>query len=114
MTADLLLLLTAAIWGFAFVAQRLGNLYMGPFTFNTIRFSLGALALMPLLLWQRHKGIDRSKMPLRKLALQMLAPGLLLFTGASLPQVGFLGTTAGKAGFITGLYVELVPLLDLT
>ncbi len=114
MTADLLLLLTAAIWGFAFVAQRLGNLYMGPFTFNAIRFSLGALALLPLLLWQRRKGVDRPAVPLRKLALPMLATGLVLFAGASLQQVGLLGTTAGKAGFITGLYVVLVPLLALT
>lgn len=114
MTADLLLLLTAAIWGFAFVAQRLGNAYMGPFTFNAIRFSLGALALLPLLLWQRKKGVDRPQAPLRKLALPMLATGLVLFTGATLQQVGLLGTTAGKAGFITGLYVILVPLLALT
>ena len=114
MTADLLLLLTAAIWGFAFVAQRLGNLYMGPFTFNAIRFSLGALALVPLLLWQRRKGVDRPSVPLRKLIWPMLATGLLLFAGASLQQVGLLGTTAGKAGFITGLYVVLVPLLALT
>ena len=114
MTADLLLLLTAAIWGFAFVAQRLGNLYMGPFTFNAIRFSLGAVALVPLMLWQRRKSVDQPKVPLRKLALPMLATGLLLFTGASLQQVGLLGTTAGKAGFITGLYVVLVPLLALT
>ena len=114
MTADLLLLLTAAIWGFAFVAQRLGNLYMGPFTFNAIRFSLGALALVPLLFLQRRKGIDRPALPLRKLALPMLATGLVLFAGATLQQVGLLGTTAGKAGFITGLYVVLVPLLALT
>lgn len=114
MTADLLLLLTAAIWGFAFVAQRLGNLYMGPFTFNAIRFSLGALALVPLLIWQRRKGVDRPTVPLRKLAWPILATGLLLFAGASLQQVGLLGTTAGKAGFITGLYVVLVPLLALT
>jgi drug/metabolite transporter (DMT)-like permease len=45
--ADLLLLLTAVIWGFAFVAQRVGMDHMGPFTFNGIRFSLGALALLP-------------------------------------------------------------------
>jgi len=114
LTADLLLLLTAAIWGFAFVAQRLGNAYMGPFTFNAIRFSLGAIALLPLLLWQKKQGLDRPKAPLRKLALPMLATGLVLFTGASLQQVGLLGTTAGKAGFITGLYVILVPLLALT
>jgi drug/metabolite transporter (DMT)-like permease len=109
-----LLLLTAAIWGFAFVAQRLGNIYMGPFTFNAIRFSLGALALVPLLLWQRRKGIDRPALPLCKLALPMLATGLVLFAGATMQQVGLLGTSAGKAGFITGLYVVLVPLLALT
>ncbi len=114
MTADLLLLLTAAIWGFAFVAQRLGNAYMGPFTFNAIRFSLGAIALLPLLFRQKKQGVDRPQAPLRKLALPMLATGLVLFTGASLQQVGLLGTTAGKAGFITGLYVILVPLLALT
>jgi drug/metabolite transporter (DMT)-like permease len=108
------LLLTAAIWGFAFVAQRLGNAYMGPFTFNAIRFSLGALALVPLLLWQRKKGVDRPQVPLRKLIWPLLAIGVILFAGASLQQVGLLGTTAGKAGFITGLYVILVPLLALT
>jgi drug/metabolite transporter (DMT)-like permease len=108
------LLLTAAIWGFAFVAQRLGNAYMGPFTFNAIRFSLGAVALVPLLLWQRKKGVDRPQVPLRKLVWPMLAIGVILFAGASLQQVGLLGTTAGKAGFITGLYVILVPLLALT
>lgn len=114
MTADLLLLLTAAIWGFAFVAQRLGNAYMGPFTFNAIRFSLGAIALLPLLFRQKKQGVDRPQALLRKLALPMLATGLVLFAGASLQQVGLLGTTAGKAGFITGLYVILVPLLALT
>jgi drug/metabolite transporter (DMT)-like permease len=113
LTADLLLLLTAAIWGFAFVAQRLGNAYMGPFTFNAIRFSLGTVALLPLFFWQKKRGVDQPKVPLRKLALPMLAIGLVLFTGASLQQVGLLGTTAGKAGFITGLYVILVPLLAL-
>ena len=114
MTADLLLLLTAAIWGFAFVAQRLGNVYMGPFTFNAIRFSLGAISLLPLLFWQKKQGVDRPKVPFRKLMGPMLAIGLLLFAGASLQQVGLLGTTAGKAGFITGLYVILVPLMALT
>jgi drug/metabolite transporter (DMT)-like permease len=114
LTADLLLLLTAAIWGFAFVAQRLGNVYMGPFTFNAIRFSLGAISLLPLLFWQKKQGVDRPKVPFRKLMGPMLAIGLLLFAGASLQQVGLLGTTAGKAGFITGLYVILVPLMALT
>ncbi len=114
MTADLLLLLTAAIWGFAFVAQRIGNAYMGPFTFNAIRFSLGAVALMPLLYWQRKRSVDPPQVPWRKLAVPVLLTGLALFAGATLQQVGLLGTTAGKAGFITGLYVILVPLLALT
>ena len=108
------MLLTAAIWGFAFVAQRVGNAYMGPFTFNAIRFSLGAVALLPLLFWQRKKGVDLPQVHWRKLAFPVLLTGLVLFAGATLQQVGLLGTTAGKAGFITGLYVILVPILALT
>jgi drug/metabolite transporter (DMT)-like permease len=114
LTADFLLLLTAAIWGFAFVAQRVGNATMGPFTFNAIRFSLGAVALLPLLFWQRKKDADLPKLHWRKLAVPVLLTGLALFAGATLQQVGLLGTTAGKAGFITGLYVILVPILALT
>jgi drug/metabolite transporter (DMT)-like permease len=114
LTADFLLLLTAAIWGFAFVAQRVGNAYMGPFTFNAIRFSLGAVALLPLLFRQRKKAVDLPQVHWRKLVLPVLLTGLVLFTGATLQQVGLLGTTAGKAGFITGLYVILVPILALT
>lgn len=86
---------------------------MGPFTFNAIRFSLGAVALLPLLLWQRKRGIDRPQVPWRKLALPMLLTGLALFAGATMQQIGLIGTTAGKAGFITGLYVILVPLTAL-
>lgn len=114
MRADLLLLLTAAIWGFAFVAQRLGNAHMGPFTFNAIRFSLGSLALLPLLLWQRKRETRKPKPSFRKTILPAFLTGLALFVGATLQQVGLLGTTAGKAGFITGLYVILVPLVALT
>jgi drug/metabolite transporter (DMT)-like permease len=114
LNADLLLLLTAAIWGFAFVAQRLGNDYMGPFTFNAIRFTLGAVALLPLLFWRRKHESKRPEMPFRKALLPALLTGLALFAGATLQQVGLLGTTAGKAGFITGLYVILVPLVALT
>jgi drug/metabolite transporter (DMT)-like permease len=114
LTADFLLLLTAAIWGFAFVAQRVGNATMGPFTFNAIRFSLGAVALLPLLFWQRKKDADLPKLHWRKLAVPVLLTGLALFAGATLQQVGLLGTTAGKVGFITGLYVILVPILALT
>lgn len=113
MTADILLLITAAIWGFAFVAQRVGMNHMGPFTFNALRFSLGALALVPLLIWQRRRNVDRPALPPGQLILPATLTGLALFAGASLQQVGLVGTTAGKAGFITGLYVILVPLLAL-
>lgn len=113
MKADLLLLLTAAIWGFAFVAQRVGMTYMGPFTFNAIRFSLGALSLLPLLIWQNAHTEPAEKKSLKSDVLPMLFTGLALFAGASLQQIGLVGTMAGKAGFITGLYVILVPLLAL-
>ena len=114
MNADILLLITAAIWGFAFVAQRLGNAHMGPFTFNAIRFTLGGLALLPLFLRQRKHEVRRPELPFRKAILPALLAGLALFAGATLQQVGLLGTTAGKAGFITGLYVIFVPLVALT
>ena len=113
MKADLLLLITAAIWGFAFVAQRVGMAHMGPFTFNALRFSLGALALLPFMVWKgRHEG-SIPKKTLQKLIWPGLLTGLSLFAGASLQQIGLVGTSAGKAGFITGLYVILVPLLGL-
>ncbi len=113
MKADLLLLITAAIWGFAFVAQRMGMAHMGPFTFNALRFSMGALALLPLLGWQRRREGSLPKGAFHKLIWPGLLTGLSLFAGASLQQIGLVGTSAGKAGFITGLYVILVPLLGL-
>ena len=113
MTADLLLLLTAIIWGFAFVAQRLGMTHMGPFTFNAIRFSLGALSLLPIYFWQRKDLQRHSEFVSKEDFLPILITGIVLFGGASLQQIGIIGTTAGKAGFITGLYVILVPLIAL-
>lgn len=111
MKADLLLLLTAAIWGFAFVAQRVGMAHMGPFTFNAIRFSLGALSLLPLLFWGRSRRNSVGNPPVKDVLVPGILTGLALFGGASLQQIGLVGTSAGKAGFITGLYVILVPLL---
>lgn len=111
--ADVLLFITAAIWGFAFVAQRVGMDHMGPFTFNAIRFSLGALSLVPLLIWGRGNKNKIGQRSLNEIFLPGLLTGLVLFGGASLQQIGLVGTSAGKAGFITGLYVILVPLLGL-
>ncbi len=114
--ADWLLLLTAVIWGCAFVAQRSGMRHMGPFTFNGIRFALGGCALIPLILYRSRRYGAQSKGPLF-FSSDFLKKGLLLgavlFCGASLQQIGMVYTTAGKGGFITGLYVILVPVLGL-
>ena len=115
--ADWLLLLTAVIWGCAFVAQRSGMRYMGPFTFNGIRFMLGGCALIPLIMYRNHRYGTQSCAGCSFFSSGFLKKGLLvgvvLFCGASLQQIGMIFTTAGKGGFITGLYVILVPVIGL-
>ena len=116
MKSNLLLLLTAVIWGFAFVAQRAGMEFIGPFTFNTARFALGSLSLIPLLLINQKRKFEKEKfLPLndKKLLYGGLAAGTVLFLGATFQQGGLVYTDAGKAGFITGFYVILVPILGL-
>jgi drug/metabolite transporter (DMT)-like permease len=110
--ADLMLLLTAGIWGSAFVAQRMGMDHVGPLTFNGIRFALGALVLIPVMRWRngRNQGSAGSFSTLIRGG---LIAGGVLFAGATLQQIGLVYTTAGKAGFITGLYVIFVPILGL-
>ena len=107
-----MLWLTAAIWGFAFVAQRAGMAYVGPFTYNGIRFALGGLSLVPVLLWQRNAAWKEAAERKRLLKGGLLA-GTALFAAASFQQVGMVWTSAGKAGFITGLYVILVPVIGI-
>jgi drug/metabolite transporter (DMT)-like permease len=111
LTANLLLLLAAAVWGFAFVAQRVGMAHMGPFTFNAIRFALGAASLIPVIRATRSR--QEHNAPLGRVVLSGTALGIVLFFAASAQQLGIMTTTAGKAGFITGLYVVFVPLLAL-
>ncbi|MBN1482520.1 DMT family transporter [candidate division KSB1 bacterium] len=108
--SDFLLLLTAAIWGFAFVAQRMGMEFVGPFLFNAIRFALGTAAMLPFVLRTRRKPKRAGVMPG---LVGCLAAGIFLFLGSSLQQVGIVYTTAGKAGFITGLYVIIVPFIGV-
>ncbi|MBN2638491.1 MAG: DMT family transporter [Bacteroidales bacterium] len=108
--ANLVLLLTALIWGLAFVAQRAGMKSMGPFAFNGIRFALGALSLLPLLWIQRFKKSTSSR---KTLYTGGIITGLFLFAGSSFQQIGMVYTTAGNGGFITSLYVVLVPVLGL-
>ena len=106
--ANSLLLITAAVWGLAFVAQRVGMDYIGPFTFNGLRFALGAAAL-GLIVRLREGRPLRAALPQASVR-RGLALGVVLFVASSFQQVGMVYTTAGKAGFITGLYVVLVPL----
>ena len=114
--ADVTLVIVAIIWGTAFVAQRKGNELVGPFTFNAVRFLVGGLVLLPLLAWQGTRdtaaAAHQSTPPDPAKAWRAGALlGLILFGGASLQQLGLVTTTAGKGGFITGLYVVIVPLL---
>jgi drug/metabolite transporter (DMT)-like permease len=110
--SDIQLLSASLIWGFAFVAQRAGMEHIGPFLFNGIRFLLGAAALIPFLVRISGDNENSDKQKFR-LPPRLLFLGFLLFGGASLQQTGIVFTTAGKAGFITGLYVILVPILGI-
>jgi drug/metabolite transporter (DMT)-like permease len=126
MKNDLLLLVTAAIWGFAFVAQRAGMELIGPLTYNGVRFSLGLVSLLPVLLFSLRSGPGRPggalnppqavKRPLRggqRLVAWGCFIGFLLCVACAFQQTGLVFTTAGKAGFITCLYVVLVPLFGV-
>jgi len=110
--ANLILLLTAVIWGGGFVAQRLGMQEMGPYLFNGFRFLIGSLTLIPVILLRKRAGLSQEG-GLKKTLLTGAAAGLFLFSGATFQQMGLVFTTAGKAGFITGLYVVIVPLLGM-
>ncbi len=117
LVANLLLILTAAIWGFAFVAQRVGSQFVGAFTFNGIRFALGALSLVPLIIFldKRKENSEESteKPNLKATLLPGILVGLILYAGATLQQVGLFYTTVGNASFITGLYMVFVPIIGI-
>jgi len=106
--ADLTLLLVAIIWGSAFVAQRVAGQMGSVYLFNAARYLLAALAVLPLAL-RVGRAASPTRMP-REQYKWMLIAGSLLFAGSALQQVGVVYTTAGNAGFITGLYVVLVPI----
>jgi drug/metabolite transporter (DMT)-like permease len=110
--ANLILLITAVIWGGGFVAQRLGMQQIGPYIFNAFRFLIGALTLVPVILI-RKKIVSDPKGDHKETLLIGAGAGLFLFLGATFQQLGLVSTTAGKAGFITGLYVVIVPLLGM-
>jgi len=112
--SDALLLLAAFFWGTTFVAQRCGMDHIGPMTYNGIRFALGALTVLPLAIRTRHRASGYTgDQPTRKVFLGCCLAGVFLFAGASFQQFGLLHTTVAKAGFITSLYVVLVPIFGL-
>ena len=111
---SILLLLTATIWGVAFVAQSVGMDYLGPFAFNGIRCLMGGLVLLPVLFFLNRKKKEVSDSGKRKtLIAGGIACGICLFLASSFQQIGIQYTTVGKAGFITAFYIILVPVLGL-
>lgn len=112
--ADLLMLLTAMIWGSSFVAQRLGMDAIGPFLYTGLRFALATVVLLPLVVLLSRRAGSKAPQPInRGLLLGGTVMGLALALGINLQQVGLLFTSVTNSGFITGLYVIVVPLLGL-
>ena len=115
MKNNILLVLTALIWGCAFVAQSVGMDYVGPFTFNTARFLIGAIVLLPVIWFmdrQRKTGAEKGAGQ-KTLIIGGICCGIALAVASTLQQWGILFTTVGKAGFITAMYIVIVPLLGI-
>ncbi|MBD5515755.1 MAG: DMT family transporter [Lachnospiraceae bacterium] len=118
---SLLLFLTAVIWGVAFVAQSAGMDYVGPFTYNGVRCILGGLVLLPcILLLDRLQGGKKEEQETnetarngRQLLTGGLCCGVILFVASNLQQIGIQYTSVGKAGFLTAIYILLVPVMGL-
>lgn len=118
--ADLIMLFTAILWGSGFIAQQTGMQYIGAFLYSGLRFSLAAIVVLIFLAWRNKRAIaSLDKLPLPRflgnhaLLRSGLAMGVLLAIGINLQQVGLRFTSVTHAGFITGLYVIIVPLLGL-
>ncbi len=110
----LILLLTAMIWGIAFVAQSEGMKNVGPFTFNGIRSIIGGITLLPVVFFMSRKKDSHQVGTKKDLWLGGILCGILLGCASSLQQIGISkGATSGKAGFITALYIIIVPLFQL-
>ena len=124
--SPLMLFLTAVIWGIAFVAQSVGTEYVGAFTFNFIRCMIGSFTLIPCIFlmgrlkaWKKNEDtsasgstVDREKTR-RILLIGGFCCGVILFVASNLQQLGIQYTGAGKAGFITAMYIVLVPIMGI-
>ncbi|MDR1237842.1 MAG: DMT family transporter [Propionibacteriaceae bacterium] len=114
--ANVLLLLASAIWGFAFVAQRIGADYVGPFTFSAVRFAMGAVVMIvviKVLDWKRGLSKARRAAATRMVLWPGLACGTLLAAAVGFQQASMPQASAGDAAFITALYIVIVPIFGL-
>lgn len=115
----LILLLAAGIWGFGFVAQRVGMQHVGPFAYTGVRFALASISLLPVIyFFSKAKNKEQTKNKVEEADLKTtiksgIMAGVVLFVAASWQQIGLVYTTAAKAGFITSLYIVLVPILGI-
>lgn len=118
-TGSLMLLLAAIIWGSAFVAQSMGMDHIGPFTFQAVRSLMGAVALLPVIfLFEKQRkskpeNDQEAHFQTKDLLLGGVLCGLVLFVAINLQQFGLLYTTPGKAGFLTAMYILIVPIYGL-
>lgn len=113
----LILLLTATIWGVAFVAQSVGMEYIGPFTFNAIRCVLGGLVLIPVILVLKKKketgAENQEKEDKKTLWAGGIACGVILCIASNLQQFGIMEASVGKSGFFTALYIVMIPVIGI-
>ena len=112
---NIILLITAIIWGTAFVAQSEGMNYVEPFTYNAVRTLIGGIVLIPIIaIFQRGGASSENGAKSQKTTIiGGIVCGIFLFIAGSFQQCGIAMTTAGKAGFITALYVTIVPLIEV-
>ncbi len=112
-----MLLITSIIWGTAFVAQSEGMSYVEPFTYNAMRTLLGGVVLIPIMILFRfsdkRNGKEKSSCSLKNTVIGGICCGIALFIASSFQQAGIAQTTAGKAGFVTALYIVIVPMVGI-
>lgn len=112
----------ALVWGAAFSAQKAAMVHVGPYTFQAVRSILGGIVLLPVIFFMRKKRgnntqsaeyVEYKNYKRKDLLIGGLLCGIVLAAAANLQQLGIIYTTPGKAGFITALYIVIVPLLGI-